>query len=201
MQTEKETATIGLILHQKLENPPERIFTTMEDIIIEEINYKAFVLVLANLFLMIASLAITVYGFRHSKVSYWLPGLLIDAILLVGFVISLIKAASIKRLLTIMMDGIVDNSSIGGVGYIPFDDIKEFLVINVYNKKAIAVIPKNIDSFLSKFSSAKRRQMKRNLNSNLPPVTIMIEMAKDMEPEDILSLLQKRLLDYSSLYE
>lgn len=173
----------------------------MEDIIIEEINYKALVIVLANLFLLIASAAITIYGFQDDRVSYWLPGLVIDAVLLFGFTTSLMKAAKEKKLLTITMEGIIDSSSMGGVGFISFDDIKEFLVISVYNKKAIAVIPKNIDSFLSKFNSVKRRQMKRNLNANLPPVTIMVDMAKDMEPEDILSLLQKRLTDYSSLYE
>ncbi len=173
----------------------------MEDIVIEEINYKSFVLVLANLFLLIASCAITIYGFREDRVSYWLPGLAIDLLLLFGFTASAVKAAHAKKLLTITMDGIIDNSSIGGVGFISFDDIKEFLVIKIYNKKAIAVIPKNIDHFLSKFNAVKRGQMKRNLNLNLPPVTISVDLAKDMEPEDILSLLQKRLLDYSSLYE
>jgi hypothetical protein len=173
----------------------------MEDIIIEEINYKAFVLLLADLFLLIAAISITVYGFGEDRVSYWLPGILMDAILLFGFITSIVKAAKVKKLITITTDGIVDNSSIGGVGYISFDDIKEFLVVNVYNKKAIAVIPKNIDSFVSKFNTVKRRQMKRNLNMNLPPVTIVVDLAKDMEPEDILSLLQKRLSDYSSLYE
>lgn len=173
----------------------------MGDIIIEEMNYKAFVIMLANLFMLIAAFATTVYGFSKHKLNFWLPGLVSLIVLFIGFIISVMKAVQVKKLLTITREGIVDNSTIGGAGFISFDDIKEFLIISIYNKKAIAVIPKNIEGFLSKLSSIKRRMAKRNLNMNLPPVTILVDMAKDMEPEDILSLLQKRLADYSSLYE
>lgn len=173
----------------------------MGDIIIEEVNYKAFVIVLANLFLLIAAISITIYGFEKDKLSYVLPGIFTDAVFFVGFIGALVKAMKVKKLLTITHDGIIDNSSIGGVGYISFDDIKEFMIVTLYNKKAIAVIPKNVDSFLSKLSVVKRRLVKRNLNLNLPAVAIYVDLAKDMEPEDILTLLQKRLSDYSSLYD
>lgn len=173
----------------------------MGEIVIEEANYKAFAIGMGNLFLLIASIAIEVYGIKHDKMSYVLPGIVASLIFLVGLFRAVIKAAKVKKLLTITTDGIVDNSSIGAVGYISFDDIKEFQVVTLYNAKAIAVIPKNIDNFLSKLSVVKRRQVKRNIKMNLPPVSINIHMAKDMEPEDILSLLKKRLSDYSRLYE
>lgn len=173
----------------------------MEEIVIEEMNYKAFVLGLANLFLLIAASAVTVYGMQEDKAGYWLSGIVIAFLLLITFVGASLKAMKVKALLTITRDGIIDNSSIGGVGFISFDEIKEFIVITIYNKKSIAVIPKNIDSFLSQLSVVKRRLAKRNVYLNLPPVSISVDMAKDMEPEDILTLLQKRLTDYSSLYE
>jgi hypothetical protein len=173
----------------------------MGEIIIEEINYKAFALSLANLFLLIAASAIAVYGIREAKLRFWLPGITTAFLFLFLFTAAVLKALKEKRLLTITRDGIIDNSSIGGVGFISFDEIKEFIIITIYNKKVIAVIPKNIDSFLSKLPGVKRRLVKRNLNLNLPPVTINVNLAKDMEPEDILSLLQKRLADYSSLFE
>lgn len=173
----------------------------MGDIIIEEMNYKAFVLVLANLFLLIAAGAITVYGFRKNKTGFWLSGIAIATLLLFGLIGAIAKAMQVKKLLTITRDGIIDDSSLGGFGYISFDEIKEFIIVTVYNKQAIAVIPKNMDSFLSKLSAVKRRVVRRNLSLNLPPVSIPVDLAKDMEPEDILTLLQKRLADYSSLYE
>jgi hypothetical protein len=111
------------------------------------------------------------------------------------------KAMKVKKLLTITHEGIVDSSSLGGLGFISFDDIKEFMIVKVYNKKAIAVIPKNVERLITQFSLVKRRLIKRNLSLNLPPILIMVDLAKDMEPEDILSLLNKRLLDYSSLFE
>jgi hypothetical protein len=173
----------------------------MEEIVIEKINYKAFVMILANLFLLIASAAAAVYGFQEDKMRYFLPGSIAAVVFLIGLISAIISSKQVKSLLTITRDGIIDNSSISGAGYISFDEIKEFIIINIYGKKAIAVIPKNVDSFLSKLSVVKRSIAKRNINSNLPPVTIPVDLAKDMEPEDILSMLKKRLSDYSSLYE
>jgi hypothetical protein len=174
---------------------------SMGDIIIEEANYKAFILALANLLLLIAAGAIFIYGIMHRRAAYWLPGIVTGTGFFIGFIYFMIKIVNVKRLLTITRDGIIDSSSLGSIGFISFDVIKEFVIVNQFNKKGIAVIPKNIDNFLSNLSVVKRSLVKRNINSDLPAVVIPVNMAKDMEPEDILSLLQKRLLDYSSLYE
>ncbi|HBI72897.1 MAG TPA: hypothetical protein DEG06_10375 [Lachnospiraceae bacterium] len=173
----------------------------MGEIIIEETNYKAFALTMAYLFMLVAAISVAILGEIKNKKGYLLIGILTAVIFLIGFLWALAKASKIKSLLTITMDGIIDNSSIGAIGFISFDDIKEFKIVTLYNKNAIAVIPKNIDIFLSKLTTVKRRQVKRNIHLNLPPVAIMVDMAKNMEPEDILSLLQKRLSDYSRLYE
>ncbi len=173
----------------------------MGDIVIEEVNYKAFVMVMGSLLLLIASASLAVVGIKQSKSSYWVPGIMAGLVFLILFTVSAINSMKVRKLLTITHEGIIDSSSISGIGFISFDEIKEFIIMSVYNKKAIAVIPKNVDSFLSRLSAVKRRLVRRNLNSDLPPVLIMVEAAKDMEPEDILSLLNKRLVDYSSLYE
>jgi hypothetical protein len=156
---------------------------------------------LGVMFLLIASVAITIYGFNAGKTNFWLPGLLAMLVLLVGFIAAVVDALKVKKLLTITHEGIIDNSSLSGAGFVPFDDIKDFVIITLYNRKAIAIIPKNIDGFLSKLNMVKRGIAKRNINFNLPPFAIQTYLAKDMEAEDILSLLKKRLSDYSSLYD
>lgn len=173
----------------------------MGDITIEEINYKAFVMVTGSMLLLIASIAMTIFGIQRERSAYWVPGIMASFLFLIVFTATAVKAMKVRKLLTITHEGIIDNSSLGGLGFISFDDIKEFLIVKVYNKRAIAVIPKDVDSLISQFSVVKRRLIKRNLNLNLPPILIMVDLAKDMEPEDILSLLNKRLLDYSSLFE
>ncbi len=173
----------------------------MEEIIIEKVNYKAFMIAFGNLFFLMAAVAVTASGFITDKKGYRLIGILVSIILLITFIIALTNARQVKSLLTITRDGVIDNSSISGVGYISFDEIKDFKIITVNYKKSIAVIPKNVDHFLSKLNVVKRGLAKRNMNTNLPPVMIPVDLAKDMEPEDILSLLRKRLSDYSSLYE
>ncbi|MDF2538943.1 MAG: hypothetical protein K0S76_1964 [Herbinix sp.] len=172
----------------------------MEDIIIEEMNYKALALTLANLFMLVASIAVTIFGVIEQRSGYRKLGIFALSLFAIGFFASILQSTKIKRLITITMDGFIDSSSLGGVGFISYDDIKELRIVTINNKEVIAVIPKNMDIFLSKLSLVKRRQVRRNLYLNLPPVAIPVHMAKDMEPEDILSLLQKRLMDYSSLY-
>ncbi len=173
----------------------------MGDIIIEESNYRAASLSLASLFLFIASLAIHIYGVSRDRKIFWLPALFAAILFFIGFIVAVSKAVKVRKLLTITVDGIIDNSSISGMGFISYDDIKEFRIVNLYRSRVIAVIPKDVDQFISKLSLGKRRQVKRNLIMKLPPVSINVDQAKDMEPEDILSLLQKRLSDYSRLYE
>ncbi|MFT4144448.1 MAG: STM3941 family protein [Mobilitalea sp.] len=171
----------------------------MGDIIIEEMNYKAFISVFISLILLLAAGIVTGYGMTVHRLSLSVPGTLCVLVMLVFFIISLKDALKVRKLITICTHGIIDHSTGGSVGFIPYDDIKEFLIISVNDKDAIAVIPRNIDKFLSKFTLVKRRQMRRNIGLNLPPVTINVDMAKDMVPVDILTLLQKRLSDYSRL--
>ncbi|HWT74463.1 MAG TPA: STM3941 family protein [Mobilitalea sp.] len=173
----------------------------MGEIVIEENNYKAFITVLAYAILLMGAIAITIYGFLTQRLSNLVPGLISAMVFFIFFIVSLGKALQVKKLLTITRDGIIDHSAVSGVGYISFDEIKEFTIMSVYHKETIAVIPKNTEQFLKKFNVVKRRLMKRNISMNLPPITIHVDMAKDMAPKDILTLLQKRLSDYSSLYD
>ena len=97
----------------------------MGEIVIEEANYKAFVMALASLFMLIASITIVLYGLGEHRPSYWIPSILAAGIFFVGFVKYVAKTIKEKPRLTITMDGIIDQSSKGGVGIKAFDDIKE----------------------------------------------------------------------------
>jgi len=171
----------------------------MGEILIEEMNYKVYMIVFINVVLLLVACAITILGVRVQRLSYWVPGIFMTGAFMMGFFVSMVKAMQVKKLIAITIDGIIDYSSIGGESFFSYDDIKEFSIISVYERKAIAIIPKNIDSFLPKYNAMKRKLMKRNISMNLPPVTILVDVAKDMDPEDILTLIQKRLADYSSL--
>lgn len=173
----------------------------MGDIIIEEINYKAFVLVLVNLLLVITASIVTVIGIAQEMARYWLPGILVVFLSVIGFMATALKVMKVKKILIITRDGIIDNSTLSAIGFISFEEIKEFVIVTINNKKAIAVIPKDIESFLIQLNVVKRSLVKRNLNQNLPAVAIQVDKAKDMEPEDILTMLQKRLADFVSMYD
>lgn len=173
----------------------------MGDIIIEESNHRAFALSLANFFMLIASIAISIYGSMKGNKLYMIAGILAAVVFIVGFVAAITHALKEKKLLIISVDGINDCSSIGGgFGFISYKDIKEFEIIRHYNTETIGIILENRMEFVSNLAHPKWRLAKRNLHLKQPAIQIHTELAKDMEPEDILTLLQKRLRDYKRLY-
>lgn len=173
----------------------------MGDIVIEETNHRAFAMTMANFFMLSASIAVNIYGRIKSHKIYTIMGLLTAVVFFVGFIVAIIQASKTKKLLTITLDGIIDCSSIGGYGFISYNNIMDFEIVSQHGIKTIAITLKNPKEFMSKLAPAKRRQIKRNIQLNQPPIVIHTELAKDMEPEDILTLLQKRLSDYKRLYE
>lgn len=173
----------------------------MGDIVIEETNHRAFALTLANFFMLVASVSIFIFGIANGNNLYEIIGLLAAIVFFVCFLLSIIQTLKEKNLLTITMDGIIDSPSVGGLGFISYDDILDFEIIKTHNTETIAVILKNRESFIAKMPSAKRRKLKSNLYLKQPLIVIHTELAKNMETMDILTLLQKRLRDHKRLYE
>lgn len=172
----------------------------MGDIIIEESNHRAFALTMANLFMMIASIAVSIYGFIMGKKPYKIIGLFLAVIFFIGFISAIVKAAKKKALITITMDGIIDSASLGGVGFIPYKDIEDFEIVFLHGIETIAVNLKSPEDFIAGLPQTKKRQARRNQLLKQPPIILHTELAKDMVPKDILTLLQKRLRDYNRLY-
>lgn len=172
----------------------------MGDIIIEESNYRSFAMMLGNIFMMAASVAILIFGMQQQSKVLSTIGTLASCGFFMALLILIPRAAKEKKLLTITRDGIIDSSSLGGYGFLSFGDIKEFVIIGTYRSRIIAVIPKDTNKLLTKLPAVKRLQIKKNNELQRIIIPIHVELAKDMEAEDILSLLQKRLLDYSRLY-
>jgi hypothetical protein len=154
-----------------------------------------------GLLLLILSVIVWITGMRERKTLLWMVGLLSMIISGIGFLIYLGRALQRKPLLTITFDGIIDSSSGSSVGYIPFQDIERFCIINNMGQRAIGVIPKDETFFMDKLSPIKQKIAKSNIDNQHPPLTIRVDKAKDMSLEDIFTLLNKRLNDYSSLYD
>jgi len=178
-----------------------RGFHKVGDIIIEKTNYKIFIMTLANIFMLIASIAIWILGINESNTRFLRSGIIATILFFVVFIVLISKAAKVKLLLTISREGITDHSLIGSIGFVPFDDIEEFEMVNLLGTRAIGIIPKNRRSFIAKLSPVKQRTARGNITMHLPPVLINVTLAKDMTLEDIYSLLKKRLSDYSRLYD
>ncbi|MGB8452014.1 MAG: STM3941 family protein [Anaerocolumna sp.] len=173
----------------------------MEKIVIEEKQSKTVKLMFLGLLLLILSVIVWILGMRERRTLVWMTGLVSMFISGIGFLIYLGRALQRKPLLTITFDGIIDSTSGSSVGYIPFQDIERFCIINNRGQKVIGVIPKDEKFFTDKLSPLKQRIAKNNIDNQSPPFTIYVDKAKDMSLEDIFTLLTKRLNDYSSLYD
>ncbi len=172
----------------------------MGEIVIEEKRSKAFKLVFAGLFMFVASVALWAIGISDQVFFYKLIGCVASVFFCVAFVTSLIRAMRKKPLLVIKGDGIVETSSASSIGFIPYDEIEKFQIVNIYGQKVIGILPKNNEEFIKKLPRNKQRAANANIKMSFPPASIRVDTAKDMTIEDIYSLLQKRLKDYTSFY-
>jgi hypothetical protein len=173
----------------------------VEKIVIEQKQSKAIMFLFLDILLFITSIAAWILGKKDKLGLLWATGLLGIIIFGIAFFIFMGRATEHKPLLTITFDGIIDSSSVTSVGYIPFQDIENFIIVNIMNQRVIGVIPKNEDSFIEKLSPIKQEIARQNLQQKYPPLAISVNKAKDMSLEDIFTLLKKRLDDYSCLYD
>lgn len=173
----------------------------MEKIVIEKKQTTAVKLLTLDLFLMLLSLLAWLYGKKERLIIMRMSGLFALIVLAIAFFVFLGHALESKPLLTITFDGIIDSTTSGSVGYIPFQDIENFTVTCLMSQKVIGIIPKDEDAFIEKLSPLKQKAALENLRLKYPPMSIRVDKAKDMSLEDIYTLLTKRLKDYSSLYD
>jgi hypothetical protein len=173
----------------------------MEDIIIEEKKMKAMLMAAAGLLMFVASILLWIIGMNEKIMLYCIFGVILSIVFGIGFLILLSLTFESKPLLTITIDGIIDNSSAGSSVNIGFQDIERFCIVSLYGKNVIGVIPKDEKTFIDKLSTVKQMTAKSKVSKNCPPFFIRVERAKDMSLEDIFTLLKKRLDDYSCLYD
>jgi hypothetical protein len=173
----------------------------VEKIVIEEKQSRALRLMCLGFVMLILSIVIWIYGMNQKKIIFMLLGFLSSVFFCIYFLFSLGRSIQRKPLLTITFDGIIDSTSSSSVGFIPFQDIEKFCVVNIMGQKVIGVIPKDENDFITKLSPLKQRIAKNNVNMQIPPLSIKVDKAKDMSLEDVFTLLKKRLDDYSSLYD
>lgn len=173
----------------------------MDNIVIEEKRSKANRLAAAGFGMFLISAALLVYGILYRQIIYLVIGIVATIFFGISFLISLTRALRSRPLLTITLDGIIDSSCTSAAGFISFLDIDRFESVNVFGQKAIGVVPKDTKEFLHKLKHTQRKNAEMNMKMNYPPVLIRVDTAKDMSIEDILSMLKKRLVDYSRLYD
>lgn len=172
----------------------------MEKIIIEARQPRAWKTAFGVFFMLILSIIICVMGMREKITIFWMTGFIFSVFFLIAFIILCGKTRIKKPLLTITFDGIIDSST-NSVGYIPFKDIKQFTIVHVMGEDVLGIIPRENDVFIKKLSPTMQNIAKKNQEASLPPFTIGVSEARDMTLKDIYTLLRKRLMDYSSLYD
>ncbi|MBE5960449.1 MAG: hypothetical protein E7256_03530 [Lachnospiraceae bacterium] len=172
----------------------------MGEIVIEEKRSKAFKLVFAGFFMFAASLALWAIGISDQVFFYKLIGCMASVFFFIAFIAALIRAMKKKPLLVIKGDGIIESSSASSIGFVSYDEIEKFEVVNIYGQKVIGILPKDNEEFIKKLPRNKQRAANMNIKMSFPPASIRVDTAKDMTIEDIYSLLQKRLKDYTSFY-
>lgn len=172
----------------------------MEDIIIEELSQRAYKIVLSGVIMLISSLLLLLFGRHEYSGILIIVGAVGCVFFGISTIVALYRATKNKPLLTLTMDGIIDTSSVSGVGFISYEEIDSVEIVNIFGQRAIGVTPKNKDVYVNKLPKGKQRAAKMNMKMNYPPITIRLDTAKNISIEDIYTLVVKRLNDYKHLF-
>lgn len=172
----------------------------MEDIIIEELSQRAYKIVLSGVIMLLSSLILLLFGKHESSGILIVVGVLGCMFFGISTLVALYRATKNKPLLTLTMDGIIDTSSVSGVGFISYEDIESVEIVNIFGQRVIGVTPKNKNAYVNKLPKGKQRAAKMNMKMNYPPITIRLDTAKDISIEDIYTLVVKRLNDSKHLF-
>lgn len=172
----------------------------MENIVIEEKQSKILRLNLIGMLMTVLCIIILVMGITWNQFFYGLIGVVGVIFFGICTIYSFGRTFKPKALMTITVDGIEDSSTAGSPGFISFGEIKSFEIVNIFGQRMIGVNPKEVERFVQKLPPIKQKSARSNLRMKLPPVALRVDTARDMSIEDIMTLLEKRLSDYSRLY-
>lgn len=172
----------------------------MENLIIEERHEKILQKNIFGVIMTVLSILVLLYGIKKDSFLFGLIGCIGVLFFSIHVIYSFSRLIKPKALLTITMDGIIDDSSVGSVGFISFADIDKFEIVNVFGQLCIGIWPLDAEQFIRKLPQLRQKPALSNLRMKLPPIAIRVDSAKDMLIEDILTLLQKRHSDYMGLY-
>ena len=95
-----------------------------------------------------------------------------------------------KPALIVDEHGITDNSSAIAIGFIPWKDIETFTLMNVTTETFIKVEVKNIEEYLNKVSSFKRKVIKTNIALGHGAVLINLNTT-EVKPKNVIKDMQK----------
>lgn len=171
----------------------------MEKIIIEEKQTRAVRHFMQSFAMLFLSVTLWVAGFREKYILLGFVGVIATIIFGIRSIMYLSKASQKKPLITITFDGIIDSSSKGSIGFLSYQDMEEFCIVE--EDEAIGIIPREETAFISKLSPLKQQMALDNKNYEKPVFLLYVGNAKDMSLQDIYTLLKKRLDDYRSLYD
>ncbi len=95
-------------------------------------------------------------------------------------------------------EGISDNSSAVAAGFIPWEDVKEIKVTNVFNQKILVLIVNNPESYFKNVKNKiKRNSMKMNYKTYGSPIGIVAN-ALQIDFNNLHKMISEKLGEYKA---
>ncbi|GAA0774189.1 hypothetical protein GCM10008908_23620 [Clostridium subterminale] len=169
----------------------------MNEVIVKEDKKKGIKLLILGFIMMIVSIYVLMIGLIETKPIYLIIGIISTVFFCTCFIFVIKCMLNSMPLLLIGEDGITDRSTASSVGFIAWQEIQSIYVQKSFNQRFIGISIYDLNNFMKRISPIKRIIIKINLMLNYAPLSISLDTA-DMEFNDVLSLLQKRLEEYRS---
>lgn len=173
----------------------------MEEIIIKQSFKKQITLTFMGILMLFLSFltyntAEILYSSKFAKIFLKITGLIGIIFFGLAFLFIIYRLFKPKNILTINIDGFIDNSSAISLGYIPWSEVEKIKEFKVISERFIGVELKNEEEYLKRTSNIKLKLLKINLKIGYPIISINLNSTKaDIE---VITLI---MIEYYSYWK
>jgi len=167
----------------------------MDEIVVYHSRWKMILLALGALAFVLGAIPIIQGGISEGGYSLFMC-LIMALADIVFFGICFVYACQIlfrnTPALKINSEGIFDDASAVGAGFVGWDEIDSFHIGQVHLQSFVCIVPKDIEAFLQRQPVWKRYLMKSNVNLVGAPITISA-MGLQMSLDDLVKRVETHL--------
>ncbi|WP_167957595.1 STM3941 family protein [Anaerosporobacter faecicola] len=163
----------------------------MKETIIYEKKKQAIKLLVQTLLMVAAAVVVLYLGIDEKSLLFCMIGGVGCVFFGICLIVQFIRVLHKKPLFTITQEGIMDQSTLTSINFIPYEEIEELVIGKTLNKDSIGIYLKDVEAFKKVLPSMKQKAIESNINNKFPPILLRVDSVEGMTGHEIYDILRE----------